>query len=657
MDKNLKELLNLYKTKNFLDAEKKCKEILKKIKPNFEIYNIYAVILYELDKFEEAINNWKKAIEINSEYFFGYNNLGNAYFKLNEIEKAIENYDRAIKIKSDYFEAYHNRGNAYFKINNYEQALKNYSSALQIKQDYLPSIKSRNEIYKRQKNFDRALFELDKLLIYEPNNANAFVDKADIFFELNKLDEALDHYRRALKTYTEPSFLLGNFIHTKMKMCDWNDFDNEISDLKSKLESKIKSSPPYPITTLFDSPELQFECAKLWQKEYIFEQQENFKFNNKKNDKIRLGFFSADFRTHAMGHLMVRMFELHNKDQFELHGFYFGPEPNRNDLVYERIIKSFDSFNDIGSLNNFKAAKLSRDKRIDIAIDCMGYTGNDNRFGIFLNKAAPIQVNFLGYPGTSGSKCIDYIVADKILIPMNEQKNYSEKIIYLPDTYQPNEENKQISDINQNKKKFNLPENQFVFCCFNSHQKINPKMFLTWIKILKEKKDSVLWLLKDNQFSEKNLKTFLSNKGLDPKRLIFADHLPLNQHLARLKFADLFLDTYPYNAHTSCSDALRMNVPVVTLKGRSFASRVATSLINTLKANELIVNNFNEYERLSLKISNDKNYLEKIKNKINLNKQSSNLFDTLKYTKNIEEAYKIAYKKYLNGELPQNIEL
>ena len=287
----------------------------------------------------------------------------------------------------------------------------------------------------------------------------------------------------------------------------------------------------------------------------------------------------------------------------------------------------------------------------------MGYTGNDNRFGIFLNKAAPIQINFLGYPGTSGSECIDYIVADKTLIPVDEQKNYSEKIIYLPDTYQPNEESKQISDINQNKKQFNLPQNKFVFCCFNSHQKINPKMFLTWTKILKEKKDSVLWLLKDNQFSEKNLKTFLSNQGLDPQRLIFADHLPLNQHLARLKFADLFLDTYPYNAHTSCSDALRMNVPVVTLKGRSFASSVASSLINTLEVNELIVNNFNEYERLSLKISNDKNYLEKIKNKIKLSKQSSNLYNPLKYTKNIEEAYQAAYKKYLSGELPQNIEL
>ena len=182
MEKNLKELLRLYKSKNFLDAEKKCQEILKKIKPNFEIYNIYAVILYELNKFDEAINNWKKAIEINSDYFFGFNNLGNAYLKLNEIKKAIENYDKAIKIKSDYFEAYHNRGNAYFRINNFEKALKNYSSALQIKQDYLPSINSRNEIDKQQDNYDRALFELDKLLIYEPNNINAFVDKADIFF-------------------------------------------------------------------------------------------------------------------------------------------------------------------------------------------------------------------------------------------------------------------------------------------------------------------------------------------------------------------------------------------------------------------------------------------------------------------------------------------
>ena len=657
MDKNLKKLFDLYKKKDFLNAKKQCEEILVKINSNFEIYNIYAVILYELKKFDEAIINWKKTIELNKDYFFGYNNLGNVYLKINEIDNAIINYDKAINIKSDYFEAYHNRGNAYSKLNNIQKALENYNSALAIKYDYLPSIKSRKEIFKKQKNLTQALSEIDKILIYEPNNLKAFIDKADIYFDLNKLDEALDNYKRALEIKSEPSFVLGNFIHTKTRMCEWDNFQNDILELETQLQKSIKSSPPYPITTLFDSPELQLRCSELWQQEYRLKHEMNLKFNNKKNDKIKLGFFSADFRTHPMGHLMVRMFELHNKKKFELHGFYFGPKLNKNDLVQNRILKCFDSFNDISLLDNNEAANLSRNKGIDIAIDCMGYTGNNNRFGVFLHKAAPIQVNFLGYPGTSGSKCMDYIVADKTLISADEEKYYSEKIIYLPDTYQPNEENKTILDSNLTREKNGLPENQFIFCCFNSHQKINPKMFLAWIKILKQKKDSVLWLLKDNKFSEKNLKNALSNQGLDPERLIFADHVPLDQHLARLKLADLLLDTYPYNAHTSCSDALRMDLPIVTLKGKSFASRVAASLINTISVGELITNNFDEYEKLALKISNDKNYLAEIKNKIKVNKKSSNLFNTSVYTKNIEEAYKIIYNKYFNKEPKTNIEL
>mgnify|MGYP001316566847 CR=1 FL=1 len=657
MNKDLKKLFDFYKKKDFLKAEKQCKNILKKIKPNFEIYNIYAVILYELKKFDDAIINWKKAIELNTDYFFGYNNLGNVYLKKNEIDKAITNYDKAISIKSDYFEAYHNRGNAYSKINNIKKALQDYNSALAIKYDYVASIKSRNEIYKKQKNFTQALLELDKILIYEPNNINAFLDKADILFDLNKLDEALNNYSRALEIKSEPSFALGNFIHTKTRMCEWNNFEKEILELEKKLQNNIKSSPPYPITTLFDSPELQLNCANLWQNQYTINHKENFKFNIKKNNKIKLGFFSADLRTHAMGHLMVRMFELHDKDKFELHGFYFGPELNVNDILQNRIIKCFDSFNNISLLNDLEASNLAKDKEIDIAIDCMGYTGNDNRFGIFLNRAASIQVNFLGYPGTSGSESMDYIVADRTLISAEDQKYYSEKIIYLPDTYQPNEENKEILETDLSRKKIGLPENKFIFCCFNSHQKINPKMFLTWANILKQKKNSVLWLLKDNQFSEKNLKSFLYNQGLDPERLIFADHVPLNQHLARLKFADLLLDTYPYNAHTSCSDALRMDLPIVTLKGRSFASRVAASLINSIKMSELVTSDYNEYEKLALKISNDTNYFDKIKNKIKQNKKNSNLFNTSVYTKNIEQTYQIIYSRNLKKELPENIEL
>ena len=657
MDKNLKKLLDLYNDKNFLLAEKKCKELIGKIKPNFEIFNIYAVILYELNKYDEAIVYWEKAIKLNQNYFFGYNNIGNVYFKKNEIENAILNYDKALNLKNDYYEAYHNRGNAFLKIRKFEKALDDYNKALKIKSDYLPSIKNKYKIYIKQKNFQLALSEIDKIIFYEPDNKKILIDKAEIFFEMNQLKEASENYKQALNDNPDLSFILGNLIHTKTKMCEWDNLDNELDSLELKINDNMKSSPPYQVLTFFDNPKLQLKCAKIWQKEYILNNRKKVQFNIKKKHKIKIGFYSSDFRTHAMGHLIVRMLELHNKEKFELHGFYFGPEINKNDLLQERIFKCFNSFEDITDWENLKVAEISRYKEIDIAIDLMGYTGNDNRFGIFVNRAAPIQINFLGYPGTSGSKSMDYIVADKILIPKEEQKFYSEKIIYLPDTYQPNEENKNISKIELSRKKLGLPENYFVFCCFNTHQKISKKIFSVWMKILKQNKESVLWLLKDNKFSEKNLKSFAFNQGVEPERLIFAENVSLGEHLARLRFADLLLDTYPYNAHTSCSDALRMGVPVVTLVGRSFASRVAASLLNTMKLKNLITNDIKEYEKLVLKISSDKNFYNKIKFQTLENKKTSNLFNTTIYTRNIEQMYEKIYKKNLNGEIPQNIEL
>ena len=287
----------------------------------------------------------------------------------------------------------------------------------------------------------------------------------------------------------------------------------------------------------------------------------------------------------------------------------------------------------------------------------MCHTGDYNRFSLFLERLAPIQINFLGYPGTSGSNNLDYIVADKILIEPDEQKFYSEKVIYLPDTYQPNENNKNISNNIVKKENFDLPEDKFVFCCFNSHQKINPTIFDAWIYILKKTENSVLWLLKDNNFSQNNLKLLIEKNGIDPNRLIFAEHLKMEDHLQRIKFADLFLDTFPYNAHTTCSDALRVGIPVLTLKGNSFASRVAASLLNTINLNELIVTNIEDYKKLAIKIYNEKNYLDEIKNKIAINKKKSNLFKVEIYTKNIEKAYKKVYQNYLEGIKPQNLEL
>ena len=657
MSKELSELLSLFKEQKYSVAEKKCCKLIKKIKPNYEIFNIYAVILFELKKYDDAIKQWKKAIELNPKYHFGHNNLGNAYLKKKNFKEALNCYHKAIHIKPDYYEAHHNKGNVLRKTNDFVNAIESFDKALKIKSDYLPALKNITELHVMQKNFSEAIKMLDRISIYDPSNVKTYIQKANIFFEKNFFKEGIKNYQTAYDLNPEHPFLLGDFIHANAKICHWKDFDNQLKKLEKNILNKNESTNPFIASTLFDSPKLSYETAKIWQGHFKSENKDykNYLGTNKK--KIKLGFYSADFRTHAMGHLMVQMLESHDKSLFELHGFYFGPTINNQDLLQKRILRCFDSFNEIKYQDDQSVFDLSKKLEIDIAIDMMGHTGDNNRFTIFLKKLAPIQINFLGYPGTSGSKAIDYIVADKVIIPERNQKYFTEKIIYLPDTYQANEDIKKISDKNLTKEMFGLPQDKFIFCSFNSNSKINPKIFSLWMSILSKAKESVLWIMSDNIISEENLKNFALKSGIDVKRLIFAKLMPLDEHLKRLQLGDLILDTFPYNAHTTCSDALRVNLPVLTIKGESFPSRVAASLLNSINMNELVTENIEEYEKLALKIFNNNDYFENIKFKIKENKISSNLFNSAIYTKNIEKAYTIAYQNFVKGELPKNIEL
>ena len=659
MDNPLSKLLKLYKSRNFVRAEKEYLNITKKVKPNHELLNLYGVILFELKKYDQAVIQLKKSIEINPNYYQGYNSLGNIFFKKNDFNEALEAYQKAIDLKFDYHESYHNKGNVYLKLKQIDKALENYNLSTKFNSSYLPAIKSKVDIHYNFKNHKLALEEIQNFLSIEPNNALMYHRRGDIYAEISNLDLALQSYEKAQILNPDKSFLLGSIQSTKNKMCIWSDFFEMKKQIEDKIKKNEKVSPPFLPTTMYDSPKIQFECAKVWENEYKLKHNQNLSlsFVKKNSKKIKLGFFSADFRLHAMGHLMVGMLERHDKSQFELYGFYFGPKIKSNDKLHNRIFKCFDKFIDISFMTDLEVLNLCRKLEIDIAIDFMCHTGDYNRFNLFLKRLAPIQINFLGYPGTSGSNSLDYIVADKILIEPDEQKFYSEKIIYLPDTYQPNENDKKISNNIVKKENFGLPEDKFVFCCFNSHQKINPIIFDAWVYILKNTENSVLWLLEDNNFSQDNLRLLLEKNGIVSNRLIFAENLKIEDHLQRIKFADLFLDTFPYNAHTTCSDALRVGLPVLTLKGNSFASRVAASLLNTISLNELITTNIEDYKKLAIKIYNEKSYLDEIKKKITINKKNSNLFKAEIYTKNIEKAYKKVYQNYLDGIKPQNLEL
>ena len=406
---------------------------------------------------------------------------------------------------------------------------------------------------------------------------------------------------------------------------------------------------------MFDSALIQKISAEIWAKEKC----SNIK-NKKKiqkiagNKKIRVGYYSPDFYNHAMSYLLSGLFESHDKSKFELFGFSFGPE--KNDEMSRRIPKAFDKFIKIHSKSDSEVALLSNELKIDIAIDLSCFTAG-NRIGIFSERCAPIQINYLGYPGTSGTDFIEYIIADKILIPKENQKYYSEKIIYVPDTYQVRDSSQKISKKEFTRNELGLPKKGIVLCCFNQSYKITPKVFKIWIRLLKNIKGSVLWLLEDNPTATKNLKNEAELRGVKSERIIFAKRLPQPDHLARHKVAGLFIDTFPYTAHTTCSDALWSGLPVITRMGESFVSRVSASLLTAIGLSELITKTEKDYEELIFKIANNKSLLSELKKKLNKNRLIKPLFNTKLFANNIESAFQIMHERYRSKVPVKNIEI
>ena len=621
---------------------------------NFEVHKNLALIYKKIGKINESINSFDRAIKINPNKAEIYNHKAYLLIQINQYHLAIENWNKALKIKPDYFEVYNNLGNAYKKIRKIDNALECYNKSIEINSNFAEAYINRSIVFSDINKLDLALEDCNKAIEINQGSAEAYNNKGIILSKLKKIDSALESYTEAFKINPNLDFLYGSLVISKMNLCLWDNLDNDLKELKNTINQGKTTATPYSTIHFFDSPSTQKKSAENFVKK---------KYSNIKNKsyiqisdkkKIRLGYYSADFCHHPTSLLIADLLELHNKTEFETYGFYFGNV--QKDKMLDRTSKTFDKFYDVNDMNDQEISKISRDIKVDIGIDLMGFT-EKNRFGIFAEKCAPIQVNYLGYPGTTGSNCIDYIIADKKLISQNMQKYFSEKIIYLPDTYQANDSKKKISKKNLTRKDFNLPENSFVFCCFNKTQKITPHVFDIWMKILSKVEDSVLWLLEENPTSSQNLKREATKRNINFERLIFTRKIEISEHLARHKLADLFLDTFLVGAHTTCSDSLWSGLPLITKTGSSFASNVSSSLLNAIDLNELVTSNDLEYETLAVELAKDKKKLNQIKTKLSKHKMNKPLFNSKLFTKNIELAYKEIFNKYTNSLPSENIEL
>jgi predicted O-linked N-acetylglucosamine transferase (SPINDLY family) len=409
---------------------------------------------------------------------------------------------------------------------------------------------------------------------------------------------------------------------------------------------------PFSFLSLVDDSALQKKVSETFSNFYYPRSDSLPKIKAYKNHKkIRIGYFSADFKIHPVATLTAELYELHDRDRFEIYAFSFGPDTN--DEMNLRIKAGVDHFHDVRSMSHREIALLARSFEIDIAIDLGGHTAGA-RTEIFAMSAAPIQVSYIGFLGTMGSDYYDYLIADPIMIPKESQKHYTEKIAYLP-SFQVNDSTEQPPDIVLTREDVGLPDEGFVFCCFNNTYKLTPATFDIWARILKQVKGSVLIVYANNELSKNNLKKEIIDRGLDPKRLIFGESLERPEYLARYKVADLFLDTLPYNAGTTASDALRMGLPVLTCAGRSYQARMGASILNAIGLPELVTNTAEEYQSLAVELATNPDKLILLKNKLKRNLSTAPLYNTKQFAKSIETAYTQMHERFHQGSEPDHI--
>ena len=603
-------------------------------------------VLQNLNRAGDALASYDKAVALKPDFAEAYCNRGHALHQLKRCDDALSNYNKAVALKPDFAEAHYNRGNLCAELKQYEEASGAYSKALNLKPDFADAWLGLGNVLASLKRHEEALSAYDNALDRKLDLEGAWLGRGNVLDAMKRHDEAAIAYARILKINPEHPFTKGTFLHQKMLACEWTGVDDLIADIDRDVQNGRLSAEPFGWQGVAKTPRSLQLCAEHFSQARF---PADIRFDHAAappaKAKIRVGYLSGEFRDQATSHLVVGVLELHDKSRFEIFAFDNGRDDQSE--VRKRINAAVSNVIDVSRLDDAACAATIHENRIDILVNLNGYFG-EHRMGVFAQRPAPIQINYLGFPGTLGANYIDYIVADRHVIPEDQKKFYAEKIVYLPNCYQPNDRKKSIAS-SLSRAEYGLPEQGFVFCCYNNSYKILPEVFDSWMRILKQASNSVLWLIAGGTTTEANLRKEAVARGVSAERLVFAERIPLPLHLARHRLADLFIDTLPYNAHTTASDALWAGLPVLTCVGEAFASRVGASLLNAIRLPELITATLAEYEKVAVDLATYPKKLEAIRNKLAENRLTTPLFDTALYTKHIELAYSAMYERRQSG--------
>jgi predicted O-linked N-acetylglucosamine transferase (SPINDLY family) len=609
------------------------------------------IALAETKQYQAAIASYDRAVACKPDYALAHNNRGNALAEIRQYEAAVASYDRATQANPQYAEAHNNCGIALAKLRQYDRAIASYEKAIALKADFAEAFRNRAVALAESGQHAAAVRSIDAALALNPRYADAHASRGIVLSEMGQHKAAIRSFDLAMSLAPDTGFLEGMRDYAQLAICDWSDLQARVTRLEGRIARGEKCSPPFNVMTLTGSAAAQKRAAEIWVAENFSQHIAPALKTHPRAEKLRIGYFSADFREHAVAYLTAEMFETHDRSRFELYAFSYTRETA--DATRARLVKAFDKFVDVSSMSDEQVASLSRQLKIDIAVDLGGFT-QGARPAVFAMRAAPLQVSYLGYLGTMGAPFMDYLVADRTIIPNEAQELYSEKIAYLP-SYQCNDSHRTIADKVFSRAELGLPLTGFVYCCFNNTYKVTPATFSSWMRILAQVAGSVLLLFADQELARSNLRDEAVKRGVDASRLVFAPRVPAPEYLARFRAADLFLDTLPYNAGTTASDALWAGLPVLTCMGEAFSSRVAASVLHAIELPELITSSPQEYEALAVKLATVPAQLEEIKKKLERNRLTTRLFDTPLFARNLETAYLGMYERQRAGLPPDHM--
>jgi protein O-GlcNAc transferase len=610
--------------------------------------------LRQLGRHSEALASYQAAIAHRSSYAEAYNNCGNSLLELKQPEAALAAYDKALAIHPFFAEAQCNRADALIDLRRYRDALAAADQAVALNPEFAKAWRARGDCLQNLERNGDSLAAYDRALKLGPNLVDAWSGRGNVLHRLKRHAEAADSFVKLLKLQPDYPLAKGMLLHQKIMTCDWSGIAALIDEIGRDLDLGRLSAEPFGWQAVSSSPRSLLRCAELFNAAR-FPVDVNFTpARPPEHKKIRIGYLGDVFREQAVSYLMVGALELADKSRFELYGFDNGW--NDKSETRKRVEAALTEMVDIRSRDDISAAAAIREREIDILVNLNVYFG-DHRTGVLARRPAPIQANYLGFPATLGASYSDYIIADRWVIPADDRDCYAEKVVYLPECYQANDRKKAIAPREFSRVECGLPENGFVFCCFNNNFKITPIVFDRWMRILRKTDGSVLWLVDDNASVSANLRSEAKARGIDPERLIFAKRMHLTEHLARHRLADLFLDTLPYNAHTTASDALWAGLPVLTLIGSTFPGRVAASLLNAVGLPELISATPQAYEELAVELAANPDKLATIKGKLAHNRLTMPLFDTELYARRLDAAYAAMYERCRAGLSPDHIEV